>query len=67
MQVDQNTPILVEETEQRPMEEMNGGPEKEVKVNEESKYASVVISSIKEDYAAQYHHTATEVSLSVTH
>ena len=68
--MDQNTPISVEETEPRPIEEMDGGPEEEVKVNVESKYASVVTSSIKEDHAVQYHtidHTATKVSFSVTH
>ena len=56
----QNTPIPVEELEQRPTKDMDGGPEEEVKVKEECKYASVTPSSINEDRSID--HTASKVS-----
>lgn len=65
MQVVQNTSIPLEEFEQKPTEDMDDGPEEEVKVKEECKYASVAPSSLKEDHSID--HTASKVSLSVTH
>ena len=55
--MDQYTSIPVEE---RPTENMDGGPEEEVKGKEECKYASVVPSCIKEDRSID--HTASKVS-----